>query len=71
MSRMLAMAANSCGTACENVCSRSVQSSIMVAVRSDRFFSPKYASGSLRSFYASKIRRVALSSQMRMNVLLC
>ena len=60
--RMVIMEANNWGTACEKVCSRSVQSSIIVAVRSERFFSPKKARGNLRSFSANEIRRFALSS---------
>lgn len=46
------------GTACEKVCSR-LQSSIIVAVRSEDSFSPKKARGNLRSFSANEIRRFA------------
>ena len=56
------MAAKSSGTACEKIISSALQSSMMVEVKSERFFLPKNESGNLRSFSAIETRRRMLSS---------
>ena len=52
---------NSCGIACEKVCSKSVQSPIIVVVRSDKSLFSKNDKGNLRRLSARFTLLISLS----------